>query len=102
MELKEIANALFEWAEKDENNRTVLCLTSEKTEETEESYNLSTSLTSNGKISQATEALVDAMKTNKGLASVITKAFIAYTVEHSTPAGIGVITISNGKEDKDE
>lgn len=102
MELKELSTALYDWAEQNDNKRTVLLITSEKVDETEEGYRLGTSQKFNGKIGQMTEALVDAMKEDKGLAAVITKAFLAYTMQHSSPVGIGVITINNGKEAKDE
>lgn len=102
MELKELSTALYEWAEQDDNNRTVLLITSEKVDETEEGYRLGTSQTTNGKCGQMTESLVEAMKEDKNLASVITKAFLAYTMQHSSPVGIGVITINKGKEAKDE
>ena len=102
MDIKELSTALYEWAEQDDNNRSVLLITSEKVDITEEGYKLGTSQTTNGKIGQMTEALVDAMKEDKGLASVITKAFLAYTMQHSNPVGIGVITISHGKDEKDE
>ena len=102
MDIKELSTALYEWAEQDDNNRSVLLITSVKDNETEHNYRLGVSQTINGKLGQMTEALVDAMQEDKDLATLITKAFLAYTMQHSTPAGIGVITISNGKEDKDE
>lgn len=102
MEIKELSTALYEWAEKDDNKRSVLLIASEKSDETEEGYKLGTSIATNGKTGQMTTALVEAMKRDKDLANLITKAFIAYTVEHGTPAGVGVIAISNGKEAKDE
>ena len=102
MELKELCTALYEWAEKDDNNRSVLLIASEKSEETKEGYKLETSITTNGKMGQMTTALVDAMEQDKDLANLITKAFITYAAKHGTSAGIGVIAISKGKEAKDE
>lgn len=102
MELKELCTALYEWAEKDDNNRSVLLIASEKSDETEANYKLGTSIATNGKTGQMTTALVDAMGQDKTLANLITKAFITYAAKHGTTAGIGVIAISNGKEAKDE
>lgn len=101
MELKELSTALYDWAEQDDNNRSVLLITSEKDNVTEEGYMLSTSHTTNGKFSQIIESLVDAMKEDERLVRVITKAFLTYTMQHSSPVSI-VITNNNGKEAKDE
>ena len=100
MDIKEIAKAAYDWAEQDDNKRTVLFISSEKKNETEEGYGLAVSQTTNGQMGQMTEALVDAMKEDKGLAKVVCNAFLAYAIEHSGPVGIGVISI-NGKEEGD-
>ncbi len=97
--VKQHSAALYDWAEQDDSKRTVLCIISEKDNETETGYGLGLTQTVNGKIGQLTEALVDAMKEDKQLAELISRAFLAYTIEHSEPAA--VITI-NGKEDEDE
>ncbi len=102
MENKEFAEGLYEWAEKDGNNRVVLCITSEKTGENEEGFNLNSSITLNGKKGLMIAALVDAMEDDNDFVDVIRDAFLAYTIKHTKPAGIGVITISNGKEANDE
>lgn len=98
-EVKQHSVALYNWAEQDNSKRTVLCITSEKDNETETGYGLGVSQTVNGKIGQLTKALVNAMKDDKNLAELISRAFLTYTIEHSEPAA--VITI-NGKENEDE
>lgn len=100
-EIKQHCAALYDWAEQDDSKRTVLCITSEKSNETDDSYGLGVSQTVNGKMGQMTEALVGAMKEDKQLAEVISKAFLAYTITHTEPAAIGVITL-NGKEADNE
>lgn len=101
MELKEIATALFDWAEQDSEHRNVVCIATEKINETEEGYTLSTSTAINCKTQPMALALVDMMQKDEKLAALITKAFLTYTMEHKTPAGIGIITL-NGKEGSDE
>ena len=97
MKLKEITTALYDWAEQDNEHRSVVCIATEKVNETEEGYTLSTSTAINCK----TQPLVDMMQEDKKLADLITKAFLTYTMEHKTPVGIGIITL-NGKEGSDE
>lgn len=82
---KEIQAALYNWAEEDDENRSVLCILSEKSNETEERYDFAVNQTINGKMGQLTEALVDAMKDDKRLAKLISKAFIQYSIEHTSP-----------------
>lgn len=101
MELKEITTALYDWAEQDNEHRNVICIATEKVNETEEGYGLSTSTVVNCKMHPMTNALVDMMKEDKRLADLITKAFLTYTMDHKTPEGIGIITL-NGKEGGDE
>ena len=108
MELKEITTALYDWAEQDNEHRSVVCIATEKINETEEGYTLSTSTAINCKTQPMTQALVDMMQEDKKLADLITKAFLTYTkafltytMEHKTPVGIGIITL-NGKEGSDE
>lgn len=101
MELKEITTALYDWAEQDNEHRSVVCIATEKVNETEEGYGLSTSTVINCKMRTITEAIVDMMKQNKNLADLITRAFISYTMEAKSPFGIGVVSI-NRKEAKDE
>lgn len=101
MELKEITTALFDWAGQDSEHRNVVCIATEKINETEEGYTLSTSTAINCKTQPMTQALVDMIKEDEKLADLITKAFLTYTMEHKTPVGIGIITL-NGKEGSDE
>ncbi len=102
MEIQDIAKAAYDWAEQDDSKRTVLFLTSEKKNETEEGYSLVTSKTANGKTDQMIVALVDAMKDDKVLARVITRASIEYSIAYTmAPVGIGIIS-NEGKEGKDE
>lgn len=101
MELKEITTALYDWAEQDNEHRSVICIATEKINETEEGYTLSTSAAINCKTQPMTQALVDMMQKDEKLADLITKAFLTYTMEHKTPEGIGIFTL-NGKEGGDE
>ena len=101
MELKEITTALFDWAGPDSEHRKVVCIATEKINETEEGNTLSTSTAINCKTQPMTQALVDMMQEDEKLADLITKAFLTYTMEHKTPVGIGIITL-NGKEGSDE
>ena len=101
MELKEITTALFDWAGQDSEHRNVVCIATEKINETEEGNTLSTSTAINCKTQPMTQALVDMMQEDEKLADLITKAFLTYTMEHKTPVGIGIITL-NGKEGSDE
>lgn len=101
MELKEITTALFDWAGQDSEHRNVVCIATEKINETEEGYTLSTSTAINCKTQPMTQALVEMMQEDEKLADLITKAFLTYTMEHKTPVGIGIITL-NGKEGSDE
>lgn len=101
MELKEITTALYNWADQDNEHRSVICIATEKVNETEEGYGLSTSTVINCKTQTMTQAVVDMMKEDKKLADLITRAFISYTMETKSPIGIGVISI-NGKEAEDE
>lgn len=99
--LKEKINALFDWAEQDDKNRSVICLVSEKKNVTEKGYGLQTALCNNGTVGQAVETLVDAMEDNESFANVIHKAFLAYNLKHGMLAGVG-IEIKTGKEASDE
>lgn len=101
MELKEITTALYDWAEQDNEHRSVVCIATEKVNETEEGYGLSTSTAINCKTHTMTQAIVDMMKEDKKLADLITRAFVSYTMETNSPIGIGVISIK-GEEAKDE
>lgn len=93
MELKEITTALYDWADKD-NKRSVLCIATERVNETEEGYTLSTSTAINGKKGMIVDALIDIMQDDKGLAE--------YIIEHSSPLAAGVVSVKAGKEDDDE
>ena len=101
MELKEITTALYNWAEEDNAHRSVICIATEKVNETEEGYTLSTSSAINCKTQPMAQAIVDMMQKDEKLADLITRAFLQHTIENKTPAAIGVITL-NGKEGKDE
>lgn len=101
MKLKEITTALYNWAEQDNERRSVVCIATEKINETEEGYTLSTSTAINCKTQPMAQALVDMMQEDEKLADLITKAFLTYTMEHKAPVGIGIITL-NGKEGSDE
>lgn len=101
MKLKEITTALYNWAEQDNERRSVVCIATEKINETEEGYTLSTSTAINCKTQPMAQALVDMMQEDENLADLITKAFLTYTMEHKVPVGIGIITL-NGKEGSDE
>lgn len=101
MELKEITTALYNWAEQDSEHRSVICIATEKVNETEEGYGLSTSTAINCKTQLMAQAIVDMMNEDKKLADLVTRAFITHTIENETPAGIGVI-IKAGKEGNDE
>ncbi len=101
MELKEITTALYDWANQDNEHRSVVCIATEKINETEEGYTLSTSTAINCKTQPMAQAIVDMMQEDEKLADLITKVFLTYTEENKTPAAIGVITL-NGKEGSDE
>lgn len=88
MELKEITTALYDWAEQDNEHRSVICIATEKVNETEEGYGLSTSTVVNCKMHPMTNALVDMMKEDKRLADLISRALVSY--------------INGKKEGKDE
>lgn len=100
MELKEITNALYDWAEKSEK-RNVLCIATEVTDETEEGYNSATSTAINGKKIYIVDALVDMMQEDKKLADLIKSAFVKYTVDNTDPI-VGVVSIKTGKEADNE
>ncbi len=101
MELKEITTALYDWADKD-NKRSVLCIATERVNETEEGYTLSTSTAINGKKGMIVDALIDIMQDDKGLAEIIKDAALKYIIEHSSPLAVGVVSVKAGKEDDDE
>lgn len=106
MELKEATKALYDWAD-ESKQRAVLCIATERTNETEEGYNLSTSSSVNGTRENLVNSLVTVMKEDKNVASVIREAFLKHTVKHSAHIGVGIINLSElignaGKEGDNE
>lgn len=100
-ELKQHVEALYEWAEQEDSKRSVLCILSERDNETEEGYRLGTTQSINGKMGQIIEALTDAMSEDERVADIVTRAFVAYTVKHSRPAAIVEVNVK-GKEADNE
>lgn len=99
MELKEITTALYDWAEQDNEHRSVICIATEKVNETEEGYGLSTSTVVNCKMRPMTNALVDMMKEDKRLADLVSRALVSYKLETKSPI---VISINEKEEGEDE
>lgn len=81
MKLKEITTALCDWAEQDNEHRSVVCIAIEKINDTEEGYTLSTSTAINCKTQPMAQAIVDIMQEEEKLADLITKVFITYALE---------------------
>jgi len=105
MELEEITSALYEWADKSEK-RNVLCIATEKCNETQEGYCLSTLTVINGKRGILVDALADSMKSNEELANVIKDVsfkHIIYRIKKSEAfVGADEVSVKAGKEDDDE
>lgn len=101
MELKEITTALYEWADQSEK-RNVLCIATEKRNETEEGYSLSTSTAINGKKDIVVDALVNVMQKDKKLADIIGIAFLEYSLKNANPIVSVGVSVKAGEEDDDE
>lgn len=104
MKLEEITTTLCNWVEQDNAHRNVVCIVTEKVNETGENFDLSIFSAINCKALPMAEVLADMMHEDEKFAHLIKRACITYAMKHETPEAICVIERNDkdGKEDSNE
>lgn len=99
-DIKNINEALYNWADESEN-RNVICVAAEVTNETEDGCEVSQSVLVSGKGGKLVDALVEAMRKDKNFANIIRRAAMTFAVgklvEH-----LGDMSNGNEEEGDDE